>query len=138
MKTAPRLRFARLRSSSGFSLIEVMIALIVFAIGVLALAVCVPLGTRKITRAGQQTRASTLAAERAEQLLMTPYGNGDLTAGNHTDVNNPVEGIYYVQWDVSDDQPIASCKRVFIHVSRYNLTQPTEAAVTIVCPSSGG
>lgn len=123
---------------NGFSLIEVMIALVVFAIGVLALGITIPAATKRVNRAGQQTHASTLAAERAEQLLMTPFDHGDLTAGGHTDPANPSDGVYYVQWNVTDDQPVTNCKRVVVTVSRLSTSNAAEAAVTIVVPKSGG
>jgi prepilin-type N-terminal cleavage/methylation domain-containing protein len=124
------------RTDTGFSLIEVAVALIVFAIGVLALAICIPMGSRKITRAGQQTRASTLAAQQAEELLMTPYGDNALIAGTHYSAGNPVNGSYYLKWAVVDSAPVVGCKRVTVSVSRWSATKPSEASVTIVCPVS--
>jgi prepilin-type N-terminal cleavage/methylation domain-containing protein len=125
-------------ASSGFSLIEVLIAMVVFAIGVLSLAICIPLGTHKIDTAGNQTHASELAAQRAEALLITPYGDNDLTAGVHTDANNPVDGQYYIDWTVTDDAPVKACKRVVVQVSRGSASHTPDAQVTIVTPESGG
>lgn len=124
------------RSVAGFTLIEVMIALMIFAVGVLSLGLVIPMATKRVTNAGIQTRASALAAERAETLLTTPYGHSDLTAGTHTDPANPIDGSYYVKWTVTDSQPISGCKRVLISVSKRSVTSRTEAAVTIVCPQS--
>ncbi len=122
--------------AAGFSLIEVMIALMVFALGVLSLSLVVPMATKRVTSAGIQTRASSLAAERAETLLTTPYDHGDLTAGTHTDPANPVDGSYYIRWVVTDGQPITGCKRVKVTVSKRSVAARPEAAVTIVCPQS--
>ena len=140
MTTSHRVRPHRLPrgARAGFSLIEVLIAMIVFAIGVLGLALLIPAGSNRIGRAGRQTNASTLAAERAEALLTTPYGDNALTAGVHTDTSNPVDQSYYVEWTVTDDQPIASCKRVVILVSRSAGFTTTEATVTVVIPRSNG
>ena len=138
MTPIQRLRRARPASEAGFSLIEVLIAFVVFAIGVLSLAVVIPLGSNRIGRAGRQTQASTLAAQRAEQLLITPYGDSDLLAGSHTDSNNPVNRYYYVRWTVTDNQPDSLCKRVLVQVSRNSATATPEASLTIVCPQAGG
>ena len=134
MRTSRRHPDAR---SGGFSLIEVIMALVVFGIGVLSLALCVPMASKKIGRAGQQTRASTLAARQAEELLMTPYSNNLLTPGTHNSANNPMEGTYYVKWAVVDSAPVIGCKRITVTVSRWSTSNPSEAAVTIVCPQSG-
>ncbi|MCC6349875.1 MAG: prepilin-type N-terminal cleavage/methylation domain-containing protein [Candidatus Eisenbacteria bacterium] len=123
---------------AGFTLIEVMVALVIFAVGVLSLGLVVPAATKRVTKAGVQTRASALAAERAETLLTTPYGHDDLLSGAHTDPENPVDSTYYVRWTVTDDAPIAGCKRVVVSVSKNSVGAKAEAAVTIVCPQSGG
>lgn len=133
-----RLHAGRRPGQAGFTLIEVIVALVVFAIGILALGLTVPSATRRIGRAGQQTRASSLAADRAETLLITPYDHDDLLSGTHTDPANPIDGRYYVKWTVTDNQPITACKRIVVSVSRNSTNATPEAAVTIVTPQSGG
>ncbi len=128
----------RTAADRGFTLIEVAVALIVFAFGALALALCVPMGSNKIGKAGQQTQASILASERAEQLLITPYDHGDLTAGTHDDPANPQEGVYYVRWVVEVNQPIPGCKRVTVKVARDAAGNASQAQVVVVNPESGG
>ena len=126
------------RDKAGFTLMEVLVALIIFAIGVLALALCVPAATKRVTASGKQTLASTLAAQAAEELLTVPYGDGTLTPGTHDDPANPHEGVYFVRWVVEDNQPIASCKRIRVSVARGAAGNPPEARVVIVSPRSGG
>lgn len=117
---------------AGFTLIEVMVALVVFAIGVLALAATIPLGSRRIVSAGQQTRGSAMAAEQAEEILEMPFSASDLTAGTHNHSANPLPGNYFVRWTVVDSMPVAGCKRIVITTAKGSLTARPEATLTIV------
>ncbi|HUK62198.1 MAG TPA: prepilin-type N-terminal cleavage/methylation domain-containing protein, partial [Dongiaceae bacterium] len=100
----------------GFGLIELLMALVVLSIGVLALSAAIPLGLNRIGASHEHTEASELASECAEQLLDTPYFDDDLEAGDHTDPGNPHLNNYYVLWTVEDDQPMVDCKRVTITI----------------------
>ncbi len=122
----------RRQPDSGFTLIEVMIALVVFAIGVLSLAATIPLGSKRIVSAGQQTRGSAMAAEQAEELLEMPFGDGELTAGAHNHSLNPLPGNYFVQWVVTVDQPVTGCKRIVITASKGSASSRPEATLIIV------
>ena len=126
------------RRQSGFTLIEIMFAMVVFAVGMLALLMCVPVASKKVMSSGSQTRAASLAAEMAEELLSTPYNNSALTAGTHNDPANPHDAIYYTRWVVSDNAPIAQCKRVTVTVARRSVTATPEARIIIITPRSGG
>lgn len=117
---------------AGFTLIEVMVALVVFAIGVLALGATIPLGSRRIVFAGQQTRGSAMAAEQAEEILEMPFSASDLTAGTHNHAGNPLPGNYFVRWTVVDSMPVAGCKRIVITTAKGSLTSRPEATLTIV------
>lgn len=126
------------RGTRGFTLIEVMVALILFATGMLALAMVIPMATKRVVKAGTQTRASSLASETAEELLTIPYGDGDLTSGIHDDPANPHEGVYYIRWVVEDNAPSPNCKRVTVKVARGSASLPPEARIVIVTVESGG
>lgn len=131
MRSRPGARAAR-----GFTLIEVMVALVVFAVGVLSLAMLIPLGTKGISRSGQTTRASELSVSTMERLLSTPYDDGDLSVGTHNDPGNPYTGSYYVQWVVEGDQPITSCKRITVRVRWPRSNSATNVRLVGVKPAS--
>ena len=127
----------RERCSAGFSMVEVIIALVVFMVGALTLSLVMPLATRHVVTANSQSRASELAAECAEEILVTPWDDGDLTSGAHADSTNPREGIYYVTWAVVDSVPVPNCKRVTVNVSRGTADAVALAQVVVVVPQAG-
>ena len=135
-RTGRRLR--RPADGRGFTLVEVMIALVVMSIGVLALASLLPMGTKKISNSASRTRASELAATLAERLLATPYADEALVEGAHDDDQNPYDGQYYLSWSVEDDQPITACKRVTVFARWPSASSSLTARVIVVTPRAGG
>jgi len=119
---------------SGFGLLELCMAMVVLAVGILGLASLAPMGTRSAAQSGEMTRASELASAQAEKLLATPYGNPDLLAGDHQLMTFPIGGDYYVTWRVEDDQPIPLCKRVTVTVRWPQPASANQARLVIVCP----
>jgi prepilin-type N-terminal cleavage/methylation domain-containing protein len=126
------------RTQAGFTLIEIMFAIVIFGIGVMAMLACVPMASKRVMKSGAQTRASALASDAAEELLNVPYGHSSLTSGTHDDPANPHDGIYYTRWVVEDDQPLASCKRVTVTVARGDVSAFPVVRLVIVTPQSGG
>ncbi len=124
--------------SAGFTLVEVLVAMVVFLVGVLSIAALMPSGSRSVNRSGDQTRGSELASACAERLLSTSYTDADLTAGSHFDAGNPYYGKYYVQWNVQDNQPMVECKRATVLVRWPTVVSAPGATVVIVVPRSGG
>jgi type IV pilus assembly protein PilV len=124
--------------AAGFTLIEVMVALVIISVGLMGLVALIPLGSRQVASTTQRSRASQLAASRAERLLITPYADEDLDPGSHTDDENPLEGEYWVTWVVEDNQPITGCKRVVVRTSVRSASAPALSNVVIVVPRSGG
>ena len=67
------------RTQAGFTLIEIMFAMVIFSIGVLALMACIPMASKGVMKSGAQTRAASIASEAAENLLTVPYGNATIS-----------------------------------------------------------
>ena len=61
------------RSSSGFSLVEVLVAIVVLGIGIVALVGSSAMVTRMIGRGKVETRAAQVASRRIETLRLAAY-----------------------------------------------------------------
>ena len=134
----PSARAERPRTpASGFTLIETVIAGLIFTIGALALALVIPLGVHKISSAGRQTNAGELASDRSEFLLNLPQSDTLMAAGTFDDPSNPYPGQLYASWTIEDGAPLAGCKRITISVRRGSTTS-TVLAKTILVSSAAG
>lgn len=121
----------------GYTLIEVVVAMAVFAIGVLALAQLVPAGAGSAANSGESTRASEIAASTMERLLADPWAAAELDAGTHQESEYPAHGKYFVTWVVENDQPIANCKRITVTVRWPAANSPTRLRLVGVTPRAG-
>lgn len=84
--------------SKGFSMVEVLIALLILAISLLALAGLMMTTTRNSSFGGHMTEASTFAQDRLEQLRVSPWAG--IVAGNDTVLGST--GINYTRnWTVT-------------------------------------
>lgn len=72
----------------GFSLIEVMVAIVILTIGLLSLAQMMVLATSSNTLAGRMTSATGLAKEQLERLKAIPFYPPPVTPGSL--VRNPL------------------------------------------------
>ncbi|MGP8324102.1 MAG: type IV pilus modification PilV family protein [Methanosarcinaceae archaeon] len=83
----------------GFTLIEVLIALAIFSIGILGVGTMQLRSTSGNTSARIRTEASVWAQDRVETLMLLSYNDAQLTTGAH----QVIEGLYTVDWTVWDN-----------------------------------
>jgi prepilin-type N-terminal cleavage/methylation domain-containing protein len=105
--------------NNGFTLIEVLVAIAIFAIGILALTSLQAVYIGGNSSARMQTGATTLATQWLERLKILPYAHDDLDP-----VGNPhrqVVGAYQIEWNVADNSPINEVKTIRITVTPANL-----------------
>lgn len=98
----------------GFTLIEVLFAMTIFTIGVLALA---GLQARYISgnaAARMQTEATALAAAYLERLRALPYAHPELRAAA---VHRDRRGPYRVAWTVVENDLLSGTKTLHITVT---------------------
>jgi type IV pilus assembly protein PilV len=109
-----------LKRNRGFTLIEVLIAMAIFAIGILAVASMQLSNTKNNTTGNITTQATMLARQKLEELKTV----GDVTTlTSGTDPNNPMDadgntgGIYNRQWSVSNPLGGSTSRQITVTVS---------------------
>jgi prepilin-type N-terminal cleavage/methylation domain-containing protein len=105
-----------MRSNRGISLVEIMIAILIFGVGITAAMRTLPVSNRATTRARNLTLATNFAQQKIEELMNVPISDADLTNGNHADLDNPLDRIFTRTWIVTDNSPIVDMKRVDVTV----------------------
>ncbi len=98
-------------ADSGFTLIEVLMALAIFSIGLLAMGALQSAALMQTGDIGRKTEALSVLEDQAERLkelrfyidVSSQTFSADLAAGNPV---NRLNGRYTVHWDVVDDSPI--------------------------------
>lgn len=114
--------------NAGFSIVEVMIGIAVFSIGVLAIFSMQLSGVKGNSTARHYTEASTIGVDKIEALMALPYTHDDLkdikndgvaglfnaTAGtaDYSDVDP--SGQYTIFWNVADEDIIEHTKTVSV------------------------
>jgi len=91
-------RFQPLADVQGFTFIELLIVLAIFAIAVLAVAAMQVTSINTNASARMSGEASTLAANQVEALMVLPYDDGNLDPGAH----EATDGAYTVNWNVTE------------------------------------
>lgn len=106
------------KNSGGFTLIEVLLAITIFAVGILAIAGMQIRSINLNSAARMQTEATTAAVDCMERLLSLPYEHPDLDESSGTQQSQV--GPYTVFWQVTDEAPISWCKTVSVWVTAGN------------------
>jgi type IV pilus modification protein PilV len=105
-------------NTQGFTLLEIVIALAIFSIGILAIASIQMTSINGNASARMQTEATTLAVERLERLIALPYDHADLDESNNP--HQATSGSYTIIWRISDDVPIPFTKTIVVTVTADN------------------
>lgn len=112
----------------GFTLVEVMLAVAIFSIGILAIASMQIGATNANSSAYRLTERISLAEARIESLLFLPYGHPDLAQGNHQDPAPPAG--YVITWNVVDNAPVANSKTLSVS-SAYQARDGVARTITL-------
>ena len=116
---------------AGFTLIEVMVAIVILTVGLLSLAQMMVLATNSNTLSGRMTSASALAKEQLERLKAVPFYSDPTTDTRSDDLldGGDVEagGGGYVAYYDRDGLPTGAATATF-EVRWEITTVPTDAA----------
>lgn len=74
-----------IRETRGFTVIEVMVGLVILAIGLLGIAALQVTSTRSSYFSSNLTQATILAQDKLEYLRNVSYRNSDLSSGQHNE-----------------------------------------------------
>jgi len=107
-----------MKKNRGYTLIEVLIGMAIFAVGFLALATVQIKSIRQNASAKMYTEATTMAVESLERLISLPYGHSDLNQGENP--HRMTAGAYTIEWNVQDDIPVTATKTIVINVTGAN------------------
>jgi type IV pilus assembly protein PilV len=114
-----------MQNNAGFTLIEVVIAISILAVGLLGVAAMQTSAIQVNSAAGQMTARITWAQDRMEELKALPFSDPWLeAAGNPPGVDSAgnthdqtTSDGYAVRWDIADDNPVPNTKRIVVTVT---------------------
>ena len=98
----------KIANSSGFTLIEVMIAIFILTVALLGVAGMAATVINGNAFSKEITTATTLAQDKMEELKNTDYGS--IVSGNDAD------SIYTRTWTIAADTPAAGMKTIEVKV----------------------
>ena len=104
-----------LKKEDGYTLIEVLIALTVFAVGMLAVAGMQTSAIRMNSTAGILTNLSTWGMDKIEELSALTYSDPLLDSAG-----NPYQellGDYTISWTVIDNNPVINTKNITVTIT---------------------
>lgn len=104
------------RSEKGFSLVEVLVALSIFIIGLLAVAKVLDTSIQYTSSARLLTEATEIAQYQMEELMSAPYNDLDLDESLSPYGPDSI-GHYRVSWTVQDNVPLSAMKTIQLTVA---------------------
>lgn len=146
-----------LAGQKGFSLVEVVVALAIFAFGLLAVASMQLSSVTGNFNARTASESVSLAQEKVTELFSRPYNHSDLVSDRdgdgaieteltedvdgdgsiedddvHTQVVTSVEGTYNFRWVVDEDQALNNTKTITLDVQYSGRGQDKQTRLVCV------
>jgi prepilin-type N-terminal cleavage/methylation domain-containing protein len=106
----------RMSWNRGLSLVEIMVAMTIFGIGVSLAMRTLPDSNSATTKSRNMAKATNLAQQKLEELLQLDYSDDKLGSGIHNDPKNPIDSHFTRTWNVEADTPVADMKTIDVAV----------------------
>ncbi|MFC1863123.1 prepilin-type N-terminal cleavage/methylation domain-containing protein [Thermodesulfobacteriota bacterium] len=104
----------RIKREDGFTIIEVIFAMTILVVGLLAVATMQVTAIRGNSTSMDVSSAIDLVQDRVDKLLSVNIGHADLSPGNHPD---PVpDDKFEITWSVQNNTPIFNVKTINVTV----------------------
>ena len=127
-------RVRKLEREKGFTLLEVLFAIVILTFGLLAVASMQGAAIRGNSSASGLTQGTTWAQDRLEKLMALSYTHADLDpAGNPHEEANPPAG-YTIKWNITADNPVTDTKRIAVTVTWQDKGVTKTTQLTCVKP----
>ncbi len=125
--------FAQL-DQRGFTIVEAFAAMVLFALGILALTRLHMATIQANASAQNLTQATMVAQKTTEDLMARAYNDATLSASppTHCDPRNPVDGKYTICWNVSDNTPIMNTKTISLRIQWTEGARPRTTSIAFI------
>ncbi|MGE5255397.1 MAG: type IV pilus modification PilV family protein [Hyphomicrobiales bacterium] len=126
----------------GYLLLEIMVAVVIFTIGFLAVGTMIISTTRNNTTSNILTQATLLAEETLEDLKKQDLAKL-ITGGSYNDPQNPIDewgntgGIYKRSWVIDDPVGLNTSRRIRVTVNWQRLGQTRRLELTTITRGNG-
>ncbi len=108
-------------NDTGYTIVEVLIAIMIFSVGILGIAKMQVVSINANSIAGKYTEGSSFGTSEIEKIMAIAYD--DEADGTVT------QGIYTVNWTVTDSIPTSNVKRINMNVT-WNIKGETKTFTT--------
>jgi len=98
-------------------LVEVLAAIFILIVGLLGISATTVGIIQGNADSKNMTTAITLAQDQIESLRNKHYTDGDLSSGDHSDAENPIDSIFMRTWTVTDNATAADTKNLTVTIT---------------------
>lgn len=119
------------QAEKGLTLIEILLAIIILSIGLLAVAALQTGSAKGNTTSSRSTQGLTYAVTQLETLMDLPWDDPDLVQGTHGPVS---QNGYTITWNVTDNGVINNTKTITLTVTWRSWGLQKQISVQHVIP----